>query len=200
MQKDSVVIIDRHFLSEIVYGNVYRKGSEYPFTAMYMEILLDRFRALKVICCPPVKEVVNVHAEMQKVRVETYTDKMDQVAKTFLQIWRGQIDEESVSQSLEIQKPVTPVVSYNYLFNVINGNGVQDDQLWHLYDYTKNTAEIFAFDLLQKLEHQQEYYNGDDEDAHFTGTASRLSTLFVTRSSNYAKGLHIPFFDNKDES
>jgi len=195
LHNDCVVIADRHFLSEMVYGDIYRDGSEYPHLAIYMDMLFDRYRALKVICCPPPEKVIETHAEMKKLRHEDYQDRMGLVAHRFLQIWSGINRREDGTPSLPLFEQTT-----GYLKELIQRGGVRDRQLWYHFDYTDNSALVFAYHLLAELESEQDYYGDDADEMNFTGTASKLSTLLVTSQRYIARDTLIPFFDDHESS
>lgn len=46
------VVVDRHWVSEIAYGNVYRDGSRYPVAARCLDRLWLRVGAIQVLCAP----------------------------------------------------------------------------------------------------------------------------------------------------
>lgn len=185
--QDKVIIADRHFLSEGVYAAVYRKGSEYPFTMRYMDMLFDRYRALKVICCPPVDDVVRVHADMKKVRREEYDSGMDKVARRFERIWHDQVNRN-----------LAP--GREYTEQLMLSGGVADKQLWYHYDYTQHNTQQFARELLVDLDKEQWFYGEDTWDLAFTGTPGPLSTLLVGDKMSQQNPLGIPFFANTDSS
>lgn len=187
IQGDMVIIADRHFLSEGVYANVYRKGSEYPFTMRYMDMLFDRYRGLKVICCPPVDDVVRVHADMKKIRREEYDSGMDKVARRFERIWHD-----------EVNRNLAP--GREYTEQLMLSGGVVDKPLWYHYDYTKHNTSQYAKELLKDLKDEQWYYGDDVLDMCFTGTPGPLSTLLVGDKMSQVNDLGIPFFANTDSS
>lgn len=182
----SIVIADRHFLSEAVYGRTYRDGSEYPYAMRYMDMLFNRFNALKVICCPPVEVVVEKHREMQGVRHEEYKSGMDKVASEFQRLWHGKVFPNSY--------PGT-----DYLHQLQITGGVQDKSRWYHYDYTKTDVHEFARYLLDEL--AQEYrLNPTSRHFCFNGTPGRQSVLLVGDKMSSLNGLGIPFFSNSGSS
>lgn len=58
-----LVVLDRHWISECIYGRVFRGGSAFPHSARSMHRMLERFGTLTVLCLPPVEWVVERHAE-----------------------------------------------------------------------------------------------------------------------------------------
>lgn len=178
-----VIIADRHFLSEAVYAAVYRQGSEYPFTMRFIEMLFDRYRALKVICCPPVDKVVETHAKMKEVRVEAYDKGMDKVARRFERIWHDAINYH-----------LAPGKEYSE--QLMLSGGVCDKPLWYHYDWTKDNTKEYAIKLLKDLEQEQWFYGDDTWAMSFTGTPGPLSTLLVGDKMSTPNGLGIPFYAN----
>lgn len=187
MLTDTVIIADRHFLSEGVYSAVYRSGSEYPFTMRYMDMLFDRYRGLKVICCPPVEQVVLTHSEMKKVRREEYDSGMDKVARRFERIWHDQVNRN--------QAP-----GREYTEQLMLSGGVADKALWYHYDWTQHNTAHYARELLADLEKEHWFYGDDTWDLAFTGTPGPLSTLLVGDKMSQVNSLGIPFFANTDSS
>lgn len=190
LKDDKVVIADRHFLSEGVYATVYRSdrgGSEYPYTMRFVDMLFDRYRALKVICCPPVEEVVRVHAEMKKVRREEYDSGMDKVARRFERIWADQVMPHA--------QP-----GRDYTEQLMVAGGVADKQLWYHYDYMKDNTPLYAGYLLEELEKERWFYGDDTWHLSFTGTPGPLSTLLVGDRASVVNTLHIPFYSNGGSS
>lgn len=180
-----LVVVDRHFLSEAVYGAVYRGGSEYPFAARHVDRLLYRFGALRVVCCPPVEHVVQTHARLMKERGEMYADRMDKVAKLYLALWEG--------------RPGSDVL--NYLDHLIVAGGVNDQLGWAKYDVTMDgvdlpkTGERFLTELAQLAATVPCIYDTTD---NLTGWARKQAVLLVgDRCSNSEEW---PFLSNAGSS
>lgn len=187
MLQGKVVIADRHFLSEGVYAAVYRDGSEYPFTMRYMDMLFDRWRGLKVICCPPIDRVVETHAKMKEVRVEAYDKGMDKVARRFERIWHDQVNGK-----------LAP--GREYTEQLMLTGGVADKPLWYHYDWTQHDVTTYAANLVDELVKEGWFYGDDTDDLVFTGTPGPLSTLLVGDQMSQVNKLGIPFFANSDSS
>lgn len=186
-----VIIADRHFLSEAIYGAHYRGGSEYPETARYMDMLLHRFKALRVICCPPVEQVVKIHAEMKQVRVEMYNKGMDRIAQRFLNLWHGDESREDVGKIPD------------YVEQLSLAGGVKDIAGWYLYDYTKNDLKEYAAFLLDELRAEYDLMpDGIDNIDRwgFTGFPSQHAVLFVGDKMNSDNELRVPFLANSASS
>ncbi len=50
--RDRLVVLDRHFLSELVYGSVFRGGPAYDVGARCLDRILRRYGAVTVLCAP----------------------------------------------------------------------------------------------------------------------------------------------------
>lgn len=187
MLNGAVVIMDRQFLSEGIYGAVYRDGSEYPETMRFMDMLFNRYRALKVICCPAVETVVKTHAAMKKVRFEEYDSGMDKVAQRYLDLW------ESVPRSMIYSDE-------DYLIQLTKSGGVSEKELWYHYDYEQVETADFVKMLLAEMVKEQWYYEDDTWHYSFNGTPGPLSTLLVGDQISQDNILAIPFFANTDSS
>lgn len=186
LNDNTVIIMDRHFLSEAVYGTVYREGSEYPYTMRFVDMLFNRYRALKVICCPPVDVVVETHAKMKNLRREEYDSGMDKVAALY--------------EKIRDNGSVVPTRSMDYMWQLIYAGGVSETSLWYHYDYTVDGLTDAAIFLLKELEHESWFYGDDTWHYSFNGTPGPLSTLLVGDKISQENLMHIPFFANSDSS
>jgi len=76
-----LVVMDRHWMSECVYGSVYRGGSAYPVTARCFDRLWIRSAAVNVLCAPRDSErQLAEHDRMRGIRSEYAADIRDVVA------------------------------------------------------------------------------------------------------------------------
>jgi len=126
------VVIDRHFMSEAIYGRIYRDGSEYPHTARHVDRLLHRFGALRVICAPPVEYVREMFGVLKQVRKEMFDDNMDLIAQKYLEVWEGRPANFSID---------APSGSADYLEQLANNGGVADTRGWEHYDVTQHQGD-----------------------------------------------------------
>jgi hypothetical protein len=190
-----LVIADRHFLSETIYGTVYRTGSEYPYAARHVDRLLHRFRALRVVCAPPPAWVKAKHAELRKVRREEYESKMDLIAARYLDLWQG--GTCGMADGM--------VWNYNgkhdYIEQLTEQGGVHDMLGWYHYDVTHHgkEADTYARFLLHELETEQELIPEEllnpDEWA-FTGFPHPEAVLLVGDQVSAENELRVPFLAN----
>lgn len=187
MRRDKVVVLaDRHFLSEGIYGRVYRQGSEYPYSMRFMDMLFDRVCGLKVICCPPTEKVVEVHKKMFEERHEEYKDGMDRVANMYQAVWHASRSPSSM--------PGT-----DYTSQLAALGGVQDKARWYHYDYTQHDVRGYADYLLEELRQEQALHKAM-ENLTFNGTAGPRSTLLIGDKMSSTNNLSLPFFANHGSS
>lgn len=85
-KKDHLVIIDRLWLSEMVYGYVFRKGAQYPDAARSIDRRLKALGVLNIICLPSVKsKYLNRFEDLKKERIEKFSN-MDTVWELYHQM------------------------------------------------------------------------------------------------------------------
>jgi nicotinamide riboside kinase len=187
LDEDVIVIADRHFLSEGIYGRGYRSGSEYPYTMRYMDMLFNRFNGLKVVCCPPTSVVVDTHAKMKEVRREEYDSGMDKIANMFQSIWHSAVH-------------LTSLPGADYTAQLAALGGVQDKPLWYHFDYCENDVDDYARFLLKELEIENDIADPFLSQYRFNGTPSLRSVLLIGDKMNTPNELGIPFFANHGSS
>lgn len=193
--ENKLVIADRHFLSEAIYGTVYRDGSEYPYAARHFDRLMHRFRCLRVICAPPVEHVVETHARLKGERHEEYDDKMDEVAHRYLDLWNGAVFNED-------DKKINYYYSDDdYISQLTYRGGVNDKIGWYHYDVTEHgkDMDLYARFLLHELETEQNLIDGhllDPETWCFTGYPQLASALLVGDRLSAPNPLGVPFYAN----
>lgn len=189
---NTVVIADRHFMSESIYGVIYRAASEYPYSMRFVDMLLERIRAVRVICCPPVEQVVKIHSEMKKVRYEEYDSGMDKIAQAYLNLWSHPVRFDQLPGN-------------NYIDQLTALGGTQDKLGWYHYDYTKIKTEEAAEYYLVELHRESLLMEDDYDDISgypFLGFANKGNILFVgDRTDPSAENeLGIPFFSNSQDA
>lgn len=142
------VVIDRHFLSEAIYGKIYRNGSEYPFAARHVDRLLYRFGAMRVITTAPVNYVIETHKKLVAEREEMYTDRMGEIAQLYIDIWNGG-DQSYIEASGAETK--------GYMEQLIASGGVGDKIGWTNYDVTTDGTRLdkYADKLLNEAQNLQ---------------------------------------------
>lgn len=190
-QENKVVIADRHFMSEAIYGSVYRDGSEYPYSARHIDRVLHRFRALRVICAPPVGYIIKKLDEMKKIRHEDFHENMNQVAERYRDLWFGIHDGE---------------IFDNDYIRQLSDTGIAEKLGWYHYDVTGEQGKdlkTYSSFLLQEMWEEQEMLPDDlfeIDDWAFTGFPNEHSVLFVGDRLSVGNALNLPFFANSGSS
>ena len=200
--EDTLVIADRHFLSEAIYGVSYREGSEYPFAARHVDRLLHRFRALRVICAPSVEFVVETHAKMKKLRVEAYDTGMGAIAQRYLDLWHGALD---ASGNPNVGSTWSYKGHQDYVQQLTADGGVADRNGWYHYNVETHGQALTSYvkALLDELESEQELIQPgllDLDHWRFTGFPSQQSVLLVGDKIKSANLTHTPFLSNSNSS
>jgi adenylate kinase family enzyme len=85
-----LVVVDRHWPSEMIYARVYRKESTIPAAARALHRTWLRLGALYVVCAPRTAHVVETHQRMKLKRKEMY-DTVAEVADRYLDLWHGSV-------------------------------------------------------------------------------------------------------------
>jgi len=90
-QAGQLSLIDRHWVSECLYDQVYRRGlSPVSRFAYVMDALFARQRGVYVLCLPrDVESARRAHARNREERPEMY-DSIDEVAQLYLDLWRNE--------------------------------------------------------------------------------------------------------------
>ena len=196
--KNTVVIGDRHFLSESIYGRVYRTGSEYPFGARHVDRLLERFRALRVVCAPSVKYITTTHARLKNERVEEYDSGMNKIALAYLDLWNGALVKSGTAD--EYSKDTN-----DYLVQLMVNGGAADRNGWCHYDVETHGQDLktYVAYLLHELNEQQSLIPENLLDPtlwHFTGFPHDQAVLLVGDRVSAENRFNIPFYSNKGSS
>lgn len=194
-----LVVVDRHWISENIYGQVYRQSSAFPIAARAVHRTWLRFGAVYVLCCPPPDYVVETVRRLKGERKEMYEadQKMKAVAQGFLDIWTGPDDD--------IQKPENPGALDLAAWMVSKG-GVAGNQHWQFYDVTVHgrSMESYATRTIERLQAVRShcYQPGlDFNHWNLSGRVSPHSTLLVgDRLSAENSGVKWPFYHNQNSS
>lgn len=138
---DRLVVVDRLFMSESIYGRVYRTGSEYPWAARHLDRLLYRFGALRIVCAPPVEYVEKTLERLKKERVELYHHDMGQVAARYLALVTGDDDDYLIDREVAPSNDL----SRDYVEQLTLTGGVAGKRGWLHYDVTTHGQNLTEF-------------------------------------------------------
>jgi len=117
-----LVVVDRHWISEAIYGRVYRGVGEHLALARMFYRIWYRFGALYVICAPPSEVVQENFLQLKDKRKEQYADRMGEVNDRYLRLYTGETD-------------VSPLVDEDYVDQLTRIGMHKRPERWMHYDY-----------------------------------------------------------------
>lgn len=87
----NLIVLDRHWISEQVYGATYRGGPQYDLGARCLDRVLQSLNALTVLCVPADQEgQVKRHAELKTYRREHF-DQIGEVVARYADLYHGNL-------------------------------------------------------------------------------------------------------------
>ena len=191
-----VIILDRFFATEAIYGDVYRGMSAYPATARSLDRLLYRFRAIRVLCAPPSQYVEETHRRLCSERHEEFLTSMDVVAQRYLDLWAG-------AEACEVGQFKQQYMHTEYTQQLCLLGGVRDRRGWYRYDVSVegNQVDRVASALLEQLQTELATAAPLDLDLgrHFTGNSAAEALLVGDRLGG-PNDLSVPFYANDGSS
>ena len=195
--KPKVIIVDRFFPSEGIYGDVYREGSTMPVIARHLDRLLYRFCAARVICAPPVNYVKETHARLKTEREEAFVSSADVVAQRYLDLWHG-------ATECEVGPYFKKYTKLEYTEQLCLQGGVKNRRGWLHYDVTRDGGDIagYASYILAYLSIAQRQGVEEllDPALHsFTGSCNS-EVLLVSDKLAGPNKLSVPFYSSTGSS
>lgn len=192
-----VVILDRFFVTEAIYGPVYRGFSAYPHAARHLDRLLHRLGATRVLCAPPVRYVTETHGRLKHERHEEFLTSMDVIARRYLDLWHG-------GTACEVGSLVEPYGAGEYVEQLCLQGGVKKRPGWRHYDVTIDgvTLPAYAAELLDSLYCTQRLLDVGGRpfgDCEFTGSQT-AEVLLVGDVLAGPNDLSVPFYANSGSS
>ena len=187
-----LVVIDRHWMSEAVYGHVYRGGTRWPQEGRMMDRMLRRFGAYTVICATDPDHAAGV-ARSHPGR-DLY--KSEAQARECMRHWIGLARGE-----------VTDAGNYFFSRQVYRSMGAPDEV--GLYDYRYWNVADFAGSMLERLAHVRDRIPPDALNPKIMNLAGRLphpddlttTTLMVGEACNPKNSkVAWPFFEYGNSS
>jgi thymidylate kinase len=89
-KKESLVVIDRHWPSHLIYQSVYDDCVHLDSVAPTAHTMFTKLGGIYVFCVPSdIDSVVRRHAKLAAERVEMYSEGMDKVAVRYKALWEG---------------------------------------------------------------------------------------------------------------
>jgi len=88
-----LVIIDRLWMSELVYAKVFRNGSKWPFMSRFLDRIILKYSGIYVMCVPESsREYLTHYDELKTLRDEMY-ESMFNVHYEYVRLWQKTQDE-----------------------------------------------------------------------------------------------------------
>jgi thymidylate kinase len=78
-----LVVLDRLWPSELIYGQVYRGGSPIPLEGRFMDRVLLKHASLYIFCGGDPKVIAERHAKLKQQRDELYESHIEQLALAY---------------------------------------------------------------------------------------------------------------------
>lgn len=186
-----VVVIDRHWLSELIYARVYRFGSLLSDEARMWDRVMMRLGAVQILCAPPVEFAVESHKVEASRREEMYkpSPKIAEVAKLYRSLYFNDGDgddyqEQATDYALQlIESGTYHERDDTMLYDRSTQGGMMDVCASIAY---KKLISRRATQLPSLLEHGRPNGLGHPQDAKF---------LFVGDCVNPNKSGRYPFVD-----
>ena len=73
ISKNKLVILDRFHISEIIYGEVFRNGSKFPWILKYYKEIFNSLGAITILCIPKdIKQGEEWFKQVKAIRSEMY--------------------------------------------------------------------------------------------------------------------------------
>lgn len=170
-----LVVIDRLWPSEAIYGRVFRGESDYKHNSRAMDRVLQRMAALHVLCMPTDKEYIKgVHGARAAAGGEMYSN-IDKV----IDAYRDWIDGNQVKYLGLVLGELDIVQQQSWYGGFTN---LRDD--WYLYDVQQQGHDLDAvsFDValeVQRLRNTQWPSALDPKTPNILGHKAEAEFLFV---------------------
>lgn len=137
--EDRVVVLDRLWMSEAIYGAVYRQGTKWPHEGRMMDRVIRKHGGIYIICSGTPENIGRRHAEMKLKRPEQFSENMQLIAEKFNQMYFG---------NRNIQNPA----DYSDHLAKIGGMVMRDDTLHYSIESEGQNLELFLQVVMESLE------------------------------------------------
>lgn len=142
-----IVCIDRLWLSEMVYGEVFRGGSKWPWQGRMLQRVLNKHCAATLFCMPHEypEAVLTDRFERLKAERNEMFESVGEVTRRFVDLWNGEI-----ASNLQGYNPPT-----NPFMRFIVQNWPAQKMLGTFpvpYDFERQKMEAFANQCVQLLQ------------------------------------------------
>ena len=161
-----LVVLDRHWLSELVYGTVFRGGPAYDVGARCLDRALMRYGAATVLCVPGnLRAQVARHAERRALGAEAFAS-VERVATRYADLTLGNVAQPGDG----------------YLDQLTRGELLPARQGTARYDLDRHTVEDgldLALEALERARRYQEPAALDPRRRNLVGSLERARFLIV---------------------
>lgn len=187
LSRDNLVVLDRLWMSEEVYGHVYRGGTKWPHEGRMMDRVLRKHAAINIICSSKPEIISARHAQMKLKRVEQFNDNMEKIAGRFNKLYYGDHNRE------------VPAKTYVDHLQIAGGMVRRGDTLYYSIESEGRNPELFrnvVFDTLEDFRRKQYEPALDPGDHNILGHLGHAKYLFVGDEVNpKSRTLRWPFYD-----
>jgi hypothetical protein len=142
MDQYLITILDRHWISECVYGSVYRQGCSYGSHSVDFHNQIMQTGGKYILCIPEKNTQIQRHKELSKTRSEMFAD-ITGVVNAYWDLWHGKEPEHGYdAETLAIQNHV------DYLTAI---GGVHNMNYFYRWNYEQHDAHFGEFiqDVIQ---------------------------------------------------
>lgn len=96
ISQHKLVVIDRHWVSENVYADIFRNGTKWPELGRLFDRILKRFGAVYIVCVRDSLTYKDAFHKLKSERVEMYDDneKMEKINKKYIDFFFGGVSVE----------------------------------------------------------------------------------------------------------
>lgn len=188
MEKGYLVVIDRGWMSENIYADVYRGGSGLAYDVRGLDRVIMRLCGIYVVCAPDPDRAVELHRVQHVAREEMYAPgpEIRKIADRYRRLWFGCAPGECL-------------VERDYALS-LSSKGVMrrpDCLLYDIDDQGKDIPRMIKRILGQMamLQEQQHEFGLSRAHVNYLGMWHMADTLFVGDRINPNKRGRWPFVD-----
>ena len=192
LSKDRLVVLDRLWMSEAIYGNVYRGGTKWPHEGRMMDRVIRKHGGLYIICSGEPSVIGARHAQMKLKRVEQFNDKMETIAELFNSMYFGH-------KVTPLSSTPAPCLDYTSFLRQHGGMVSRNDTLHYSIESEGQNLPMFldvVDDTLIDLQESQYEPALDPDDHNILGHLRDAEYLIVGDEVNpKSRHLRWPFYD-----
>lgn len=179
LSQTRLVVLDRLWVSELVYGMVYRGGSKWPLIGRFVDRVILKHAGINLFCLANPETAAARHEKMKTERPEMFSDGAEKVAAAYVNVSIGDSSPVAVDVGCGPMLSRPDVVTYS-----IEGEG--------------RDPGAFLAGLVDKLGRwrAQQYQPALTDRQNVLGHLAMADTLFVgDRTNPKVEGLNWPFYE-----